>query len=77
MNKTALVREHLLVNGTITSWEAIELYGATRLSAIIFNLRKTMDIETKNKPFVDRYGNKSNGYAEYHLIGLRETPSKE
>lgn len=26
--------------GSITSWEAIQLYKATRLSAIIFNLRK-------------------------------------
>ena len=37
--KTQLVKSHLLERGKITSWEAIENYGATRLSAIIFNLR--------------------------------------
>jgi hypothetical protein len=33
------VKKHLIEKGTIDSWTAIELYGATRLSAIIFNLR--------------------------------------
>jgi len=31
---------HLKTYGTITSYEAIKEYGATRLSAIIFNHRK-------------------------------------
>lgn len=30
---------HLQNHGCITSWEAIKEYGATRLSAIIYNLR--------------------------------------
>lgn len=34
------VKAHLLEKGWIDSWTAIELFGATRLSAIIFNLRK-------------------------------------
>jgi hypothetical protein len=34
------VKWHLGENGNITSWVAIKEYGATRLSAIIFNLRK-------------------------------------
>jgi len=34
------VKRHLIEKGTIDSWTAINLYGATRLSAIIFNLRK-------------------------------------
>ena len=33
------VKKHLIEKGTIDSWTAIELYGVTRLSAIIFNLR--------------------------------------
>ena len=37
--KTKQVMEHLLEKGSITSWEAIEKYRATRLSSIIFNLR--------------------------------------
>ena len=39
MNKTLKVLEHLLSGKSITSWEAIKLYKATRLSAIIFDLR--------------------------------------
>ena len=30
---------HLLKRGSITSWEAIDLYGITRLSALIYNLK--------------------------------------
>ena len=37
-NKTQQVLNHLIANGKIDTWKAIELYGATRLSAIIFNL---------------------------------------
>lgn len=37
--KTKHVLNHLITYGHITSWEAIELYRATRLSAIIFALR--------------------------------------
>ena len=41
MQKTKMlqVKKHLIEKGTIDSWTAIELYGVTRLSAIIFNLR--------------------------------------
>ena len=46
MNKHQKVLEHLKTHGSITSWEAIQLYRATRLSAIIFNLRKHYDIDT-------------------------------
>ena len=34
------IKWHLQEKSTITSWEAIKDYGITRLSAIIFNLRK-------------------------------------
>lgn len=50
-NKTALVLNHLQKKKTITSWEAIELFGATRLSAIIYNLRKKHCINSVNKIF--------------------------
>lgn len=33
------VKKHLIEKGSIDSWTAINLYGATRLSAIIFILR--------------------------------------
>ena len=31
---------HLQMHGTITSWEAIQKFSATRLSAIIFDLKE-------------------------------------
>lgn len=66
-NKTEKVLNHLKEYGSITSLEAIELYGVTRLSAIIFNLRKQgLNIETIDLPFVDRFGNKSH-YGKYIL----------
>lgn len=65
-NKTNEVLKHLKQNGSITSWEAIQLYGATRLSAIIFNLRKKYNINTFMIDDIDRYGNESQ-YAKYVL----------
>ena len=57
-NKTEQVLNHLEKHGSITSIEAIDMYGATRLSAIIFNLRKHgYNIKTVMMPFTDRYGN--------------------
>lgn len=67
MNKTIAVLNHLKENGSITSMEAIEHFGATRLSAIIFNLRKRgYDIETIPTGMTDRYGHAVN-YAKYVL----------
>ena len=40
ISKTQLVKEHLINQGSITSWEAIKKFKATRLSAIIFMLKK-------------------------------------
>lgn len=69
MNKTNAIQLHLIEKGNITSWEAIKEYGATRLSAIIFNLRKKgMDIRTERIEFTDRFGNKAN-YAKYIYEG--------
>tara|TARA_R100000781_G_scaffold105110_1_gene68919 strand:- start:288 stop:533 length:246 start_codon:yes stop_codon:yes gene_type:complete len=48
--KTGKVLEHLQREGNITTWEAIQLYRATRLSAIIFNLKKEgHNISTTNE----------------------------
>lgn len=58
VTKTSQVKSHLMTKGSITSWEAIENYGATRLSAIIFKLRdKGMNIVTEDLEAVDRNGN--------------------
>ena len=37
--KTEKILEHLKSKGSINTWDAFTLYRATRLSAIIFNLR--------------------------------------
>lgn len=68
--KQSQVMAHLLEHGNITSWTAIELYAATRLSALIFNLRdigektKSFEIVTEMVDFEDKLGNK-NQYANY------------
>lgn len=67
LTKTEKVLKHLEQYNKITSWEAIQLYGATRLSAIIFNLKKKgYNIISKRKSFIDRYGDKSQ-FAVYYL----------
>lgn len=61
MNKTKKVMYHLEEKGHINSWEAIQLYGATRLSSIIYNLRYkyNMNIINQKRQFIDRYGDKA------------------
>lgn len=66
--KTSEILNHLKTNGSISSMEAINLYGATRLSAIIFEFRrKGMEIESKWEETKDRYGNNCK-YVRYRLI---------
>ena len=69
LNKTKAVLLHLQEHGKINSWEAIKFYGATRLSAIIFNLRHkyNMCIINEREYFIDRYGTKAY-YDNYVLI---------
>lgn len=63
-----MVLEHLQKHGSITSWQAIEMYGATRLSGIIFTLRKEgYNIVTKDTHGSNRFG-ESNTFATYVLI---------
>lgn len=64
--KTRMIYWHLKNKGSITSMEAIEKYGATRLAVIIHELRhrEHMNIETHNMTCLDRYGNVCN-YAKY------------
>ncbi len=70
-NKTQEVLKYLQKNGSITSMEAINEFGATRLSAIIFNLRKHYDIETIEVVCNDRYGHECH-FAKYTYRGVRE-----
>lgn len=65
MNQITAVLNHLQEHGNITSLEAIDFYGATRLADIIFKLRKRgYDIETINCTGKTRFGTVCN-YAKY------------
>lgn len=49
---------HLMTEGSITAWEAIKEYGSTRLSAIVYELRKKgWHIESEMVTSKNRYGN--------------------
>lgn len=66
-NQTEWVLKHLKDNDSITSWEAITEYGATRLSDIIFRLRdKGHGITAEPFTVTNRYGRKIN-VARYKL----------
>lgn len=66
-NKTAEVLEYMRTHKWITAVDAVSNFGAYRLSAIIFNLRKSgYDIESVIVDGTDRYGHTVR-YARYVL----------
>jgi ribosomal protein S8 len=72
MTQTKAVLEHLQKHGHITSYQAIELYGATRLSDIIYRLRHYgYTIITERFEVTTRYGSKTRP-AKYILKGGKE-----
>ena len=74
MTKTQAVLDWLKTHASISSMEAIQSFGATRLSAIIFKLRKRgYDIETVKCEGTDRFGNPMR-FARYYL---RDSPSQD
>lgn len=71
MTKTARDRvlDHLEEHGTITSWEAIQNYGITRLSEYIRQLRRdNYIIESNWTENINRYGDK----VRYVIYELKE-----
>lgn len=59
-SQTEAILAHMEKYGYITSWQAIKKYGATRLSGIIFTLRKKgYVITTESFEAKTRYGNQS------------------
>jgi len=59
-NQMAKIREHLRKHRSITSWDAIQLYGCTRLSDKIFQLRnKGWIIDTQMIDVKNRYGDET------------------
>ena len=76
MNQNKAILNHLMKNKSITSLEAINLYGATRLSAIIYNLRKSgYDITSKTTAGINRFGNKTY-FSKYILNNGGEDDNK-
>lgn len=64
---------HLMTEGSITAWEAIKEYGSTRLSAIIYELRKKgWRIESEMVTTKNRYGNPVT-FVSYHF---KSTPAE-
>lgn len=56
-HQAPVIIRHLIKYGTITSYDAISLYHVTRLSAVIFNLRRLgYCIETVKKAVDTGYG---------------------
>lgn len=69
MNKTRQIEQYML-NNSITSWEAIEKFGETRLSAVIFNLKKKYNIADMWEEGKDRNGNPCR-WKRYKIISIR------
>lgn len=58
MTQNDMILNHLREHGSITSKEAIDAYGITRLSGRIFELRKRGNIISASTVRVmDRFGN--------------------
>lgn len=63
------ILEHIQKYGYITSMDAFQHYGITRLSGRIFDLRKMgYDIQTMDVESVNRYGEPVR-FARYYLKG--------
>ena len=61
LTQEMLVAKHLKEHGSITSLEAINRYGATRLSAIIYRLKhnRGLDIISESETVTTKYGVKT------------------
>ena len=75
MNQILEIKNHLEKRGYITSMQAIELFGVTRLSSVIYVLRNkyNMNIETERRETINRYGNT----VHYGFYKLKEDEKDE
>lgn len=68
MNKTKAVLEWLESGNEITSWDAIYMFRATRLSGIIYNLKQQgYNIQSKLEKSVD-----GTQFSKYWLVKEKE-----
>ena len=76
MNQSKAIRAYLEEGNTLTSMEAFKMFGCTRLSAKIFNLRQRgYIIDSIPREGVNRYGNDVR-FVEYRLVSKPETIGK-
>lgn len=62
------ILKHLLKYGSITSMEAIQRYGCTRLSHYIYLLKRNgYIIKSETEKGINRYGEKTK-YSRYYLV---------
>lgn len=68
MSQKQRVLEHLQENGSITSMEAFRKLHVTRLSAVVFDLKKAgHKFETETIRGKNKFGEKTS-YAKYTLV---------
>lgn len=65
--KTADILAYLQTGKPLSSLDAFRKFGATRLSAVIYQLRKVYNIESIPRTGKDRYGNNVH-YVDYLLV---------
>ena len=67
VSQEKLIADHLMKYGSISTWEAIQLYGCTRLPARISDLRKKgWQITSELAQSKNRLGHNSN-FAVYRM----------
>jgi hypothetical protein len=67
VSKVDMIKEHLIKHKTITSWESITNFKATRLAAVIANLRNKNGWHIETVMFEDKEGTR---FAKYFFKGL-------
>ena len=76
MNQMTAIKTHLKKYKKITSMQAFELYGCTRLSSKIFDLRKAgWVIDSVPTQGTTRYG-ESTIYSTYRYVSAPDTKKK-
>lgn len=67
MSQKEMILNHMLEKGSITQMDAIVNYGCTRLSAVIFLLKKDgVPIKTESESKENRFGKKTT-YTRYFI----------
>lgn len=76
MTQQERVIDYLKENGSITSMQAFNELGVTRISAVIFDLRQSgYDIESEQTKGVNRYGEKT--YFATYKLKMNDDTRKE